>query len=413
MSDYLVKSLGWELKCLAEYLARSTPWPSPDTGFVHHVFTDRPPDSPLVLSPISSDVLDRRRIDQAPMLAAAGYGLALLHGEDDLKSTWSDGLSRLSRRDAFPIDRASFFFRPVDLLGIALGATSCSTVKKDDLNWLRGVIRDGEQRVARTDIWAFLLGAYAAHILSVQWSPIHSMAAVDLPLEDLALIKWLRDAKPDFTAGFLPEIRDLEKALLMRCSKAPLVCSDAPRSAILYRSLASAIDAFILSSWERNWQVGRNEKDAVQLVRSICARFHICASQLACRHDQRPTIAIRDEYDVQDIMHALLKLHFDDVRPEEWTPSYAGNSSRMDFLLKREKLVVETKMTRDNLNQKKVADELIIDKGKYRKHPDCRTLVCFVYDPEARCTNPTALETDLSEDQPEFRVVVVVAPKGM
>jgi REase_DpnII-MboI len=52
---------------------------------------------------------------------------------------------------------------------------------------------------------------------------------------------------------------------------------------------------------------------------------------------------MKDEYDVQDSLHALLKLHFDDVRREEWTPSYAGSQSRMDFLLKREKIVVETK----------------------------------------------------------------------
>ena len=28
---------------------------------------------------------------------------------------------------------------------------------------------------------------------------------------------------------------------------------------------------------------------------------------------------------------------FDDIRPEEYTPSYAGGSSRIDFLLKDEK----------------------------------------------------------------------------
>ena len=28
------------------------------------------------------------------------------------------------------------------------------------------------------------------------------------------------------------------------------------------------------------------------------------------------------------LLHAVEKLHFDDVRPEEWTPSYAGNASK-------------------------------------------------------------------------------------
>jgi len=44
-------------------------------------------------------------------------------------------------------------------------------------------------------------------------------------------------------------------------------------------------------------------------------------------------LEIRDEYDVQNLLHAILKLHFEDIRPEEWAPSYAASSKRMDFLL--------------------------------------------------------------------------------
>jgi hypothetical protein len=54
----------------------------------------------------------------------------------------------------------------------------------------------------------------------------------------------------------------------------------------------------------------------------------------------------------------FLTLHFDDVRPEEFTPSYAGNASRVDFYLPRERIIVEAKMTRNNLGQKEVANEL-------------------------------------------------------
>ncbi|MCZ8227650.1 MAG: hypothetical protein O9249_00855, partial [Burkholderiaceae bacterium] len=53
-------------------------------------------------------------------------------------------------------------------------------------------------------------------------------------------------------------------------------------------------------------------------------RFHAVAVQLRDRYSGRPTLDVNDEYDVQDLMHALLRLHFDDVRPEEWVPSYAG-----------------------------------------------------------------------------------------
>jgi hypothetical protein len=54
------------------------------------------------------------------------------------------------------------------------------------------------------------------------------------------------------------------------------------------------------------------------------------------------------------------------VREEEWTPSYGGVQTRMDFLLKRDQTVVEMRMTRRGLDQRKVADELIVDKEHYR-----------------------------------------------
>ena len=53
----------------------------------------------------------------------------------------------------------------------------------------------------------------------------------------------------------------------------------------------------------------------------------------------------------------------------------------MDFLLKPEQLVVEAKMTRNNLGQKDVANQLAVDILRYQAHRDCKTLVCFAYDP--------------------------------
>ena len=158
---------------------------------------------------------------------------------------------------------------------------------------------------------------------------------------------------------------------------------------------------------------GHRQRDALALVVSLCRRFHLFARQLQDRHHERSTVRVADEYDVQDLMHALLKLHFEDVRAEEVTPSVAGKSGRMDFLLKADRLVLETKMTRRSLGQKEVADELIIDMKRYRSHPDLRTLVCFVYDPGEFCRSPAALEHDLTGVDGRFRSVVIVCPRGM
>ncbi len=152
-----------------------------------------------------------------------------------------------------------------------------------------------------------------------------------------------------------------------------------------------------------------NLHDASEVLNIIFARFHKVARQLRTRYNDRPTLEIEDEYDVQDLLHSLLQLYFDDVRREEWTPSYAGGNSRQDFLLKTEKVVVEVKKTRASLKDKNLGEELIIDIEKYKSHPDCDNLICFVYDPEGRLGNPKGIMNDLNNTHKGF-VEVIIKP---
>lgn len=151
-------------------------------------------------------------------------------------------------------------------------------------------------------------------------------------------------------------------------------------------------------------------KDNIAKLEQLLKRFHDVARQLKRRHNGRETLTIQDEYDVQDLLHALLKTVFDDVRPEENSPSYAGASSRIDFLLKKEQIVVEVKMASSSLKDKVIGEQLIIDMKRYQTHPDCKTLVCFVYDPEGCIKNPIALENDLSGKQDNINVHMFVVP---
>ena len=152
-------------------------------------------------------------------------------------------------------------------------------------------------------------------------------------------------------------------------------------------------------------------RDSIAIVQIICNHFHQAVRQMRNRHDNRSTIDVNDEYDVQDLLHAFLRLHFDDVRAEEWTPSYAGSASRMDFLLKKEKVVIEVKKTRKNLGAKEVGEQLMIDIERYTAHPDCETLICFVYDPEGRVANPVGIENDLNRDTDNLKVITIITPK--
>jgi DpnII restriction endonuclease len=89
--------------------------------------------------------------------------------------------------------------------------------------------------------------------------------------------------------------------------------------------------------------------------------------------------------------------------------SYGSKSTRIDFLLKDEQLAVEAKMTGNSLQEKQVLEQLAIDAAYYKQHPDCRVLVCLVYDPERRIGNPKGMEKDIGGlSTPELKVVGIV-----
>ena len=80
-------------------------------------------------------------------------------------------------------------------------------------------------------------------------------------------------------------------------------------------------------------------------------------------------------------------------------------------MLKDEKVLIETKYATSKLKDKKIGEELILDIAKYKKHKSCRTLICFVYDPEFNIKNPYGLENDLSELNDKLDVKVCIYPK--
>src|SRR5262249_37878473 len=61
-----------------------------------------------------------------------------------------------------------------------------------------------------------------------------------------------------------------------------------------------------------------------EVLRTTLRRFHLVVQELKRRHGCRPALEMKDEYDVQDILRALLRVHVGDLRPEETTPSKGG-----------------------------------------------------------------------------------------
>lgn len=167
--------------------------------------------------------------------------------------------------------------------------------------------------------------------------------------------------------------------------------------------LAVALAAFVRGDLLTANSVGRltfagAQLDAVEVVQELGERMLLVERELSHRHDSRPTLAVNDEYDSQDLFRSLLRIFFEDIRPEVVSPQYAGGSSRVDFLLPTYELAVELKFTRASLPDRKLGEELIIDRERYSTLPRVRHLICLVFDPKGVLRNPRGLEKDLARE---------------
>lgn len=154
-----------------------------------------------------------------------------------------------------------------------------------------------------------------------------------------------------------------------------------------------------------------NMKHKFDLLITLLSRFHKVAQELRDRRQGKETLIIKDEYDVQDLLNALLNLHFDDIRKEDFSPSNAGGNSRLDFVLKKEKIIIEVKMSSDRLKAKELGEELLIDIGRYKEYPDCKDLVIFIYDKGDHIRNKKGLITDLEKQSTnDWKITVVISP---
>jgi hypothetical protein len=147
------------------------------------------------------------------------------------------------------------------------------------------------------------------------------------------------------------------------------------------------------------------------VIERLCRRLPLIAQQLQSRHDGRETLQVKDAFDLRDLLNAVLRLAHDDVRAETWTPT-AADSARTDFLLKIERTVLVAQFADARFDARALAAQLPADVAHYRQHPDCDTLVCFVYDPERRIAGARAIEHDLSDDQQQPTVRVIIAPQA-
>jgi hypothetical protein len=157
------------------------------------------------------------------------------------------------------------------------------------------------------------------------------------------------------------------------------------------------------------WTKQRRPPKAESLIvlESMLRRLPLVTRQLRTRHGDRPPFRVVDERDLEDLLRALLPLHFDDIRPESRTPCYSAGT-RTDYLLAKEGVAVTLKWVNADVGVAQLMEQLREDAEYYRRERKCRVLLGFIYDPEMRLPEPMKMESACSivEDEMQVRCVV-------
>jgi hypothetical protein len=402
MSVVVASATAAVLEAARQVLRSQSEWPTLGTGLAYRVCAATNMSVPDFMSePLreTTGALLRR----TPELAAFGYVIDKCN--EATVSLWLDGVAHLRGRDIYPADRQSFILNPVEILGVTHGLANCLSGADRHREWLAETIQHG----LNTNEFRTALSSLAAATALICLDPSKAsatklVAALDLdtlPTPDLLLACTIGLGFPRCTQANIAEIED---ALVKEVINEPIAINDAAEAATLCAIFQRVIDSIT---------IGLTKKTPTERTIALCRRFPLFVERLQKRQRKREPFSVNDEYDVQDLLHAILRLHFDDVRPEEYIPSYGGNASRVDFYLPKERLIVEAKMTRANLGQREVTDELIIDAARYSQMDRADALVCLIYDPQRRCSNPPALESDLENSGSRMTVRAVICPQGL
>lgn len=242
---------------------------------------------------------------------------------------------------------------------LALGSTRLTSVLADRA--MRIFREPAGQRLPVTDDDRIALFWLATRLLEAAWQPTN---------EDLIALESV--------------IAEGRRAALMNAGARVLTPFDA----------AMYIDAM---TWSPPASLAR--RTALEYVLGIIDTFPTCADILAKRARGHTPFVISDEYDVQDLFHALARPAVPDLIPEDTTPKLAGKWSRLDFTSKAARLGIEVKHVKSVSHAATVREELLVDEATYHEHPYIDTVVAFVSDPHQHIPTASRLtfERDLSQ----------------
>lgn len=117
-------------------------------------------------------------------------------------------------------------------------------------------------------------------------------------------------------------------------------------------------------------------KGDLELILTLCRRLPQAQRCLSNRRFNKPAFVMKDEYDAQDLLHALLKAYFKYSVQEQPLGKVAGAASRADLAIEELETLVELKYAHGPTDQQRIVKEFAQDALLYTA---CHWLQHFVY----------------------------------
>lgn len=155
-------------------------------------------------------------------------------------------------------------------------------------------------------------------------------------------------------------------------------------------------------------------KNSEEVIRDVLSNFSNAIQKIIKdRRKGHLDFTIEDEYDVQDILYVVLKSIFPTLRDEDPIPKVGAKSTKIDLILREEKILIEVKMIKEkDSNETHFIEQLKIDFESYHECKWLDKLFCFVYDPHKKTrdiSNFQDLNGDRTKGGHNFNVELIIA----
>lgn len=160
----------------------------------------------------------------------------------------------------------------------------------------------------------------------------------------------------------------------------------------------------------------RKNSDQIDMIFTVIDKFSTAAKPLLIRRKNKPRIKFNDEYDIQDVLHTILKPFFPSIKSEEVVSGGSKRFLKIDFLITSEKIGIECKFVKSNLKIDKIKAQINDDIQTYHQHQDCSTLIFFLYDKNQIIVDPDSLEKEYTAlqkfNKKPMQIYLRVRPKN-